>query len=94
MNPAVKDKIRLYKELHITQEDDTGAKITYTCYEALPKGGFCIISATTDNESDIITQKTYIKSASSLLNGIDMEFFPTLIEAIHAYKLTQKNSAS
>ncbi len=94
MNPAVKDKIHLYKELHITQDDDTGAKITYTCYEALPNGGFCIISAMTGNQSDILSQNTYIKNTSALLKGLDMEFFPTLIEAINAYKLIQKNSAS
>ena len=67
----------------------------YTCYEAIPNGGFCIISAIPDTGNKLqIPPATYTKKPLPLINNINIEFFPTLIEAISAYQQKQSNTAS
>ncbi len=87
MNAILNKRISLYKELKIRQESPRGGVMIYTCYEAIPNGGFCIISADPDTDKEQqLAPAVYIKSPfTSIINGVELEFYPTLIDAINAY---------
>ncbi len=90
MSTLTRNKISLYKELQVIQESPDGARIIYNCYEAIPNGGFCVISDISDTKGHIqIKPPTYTKNPLPLLSKIDVEFFPTLIDAITAYNPQQ-----
>lgn len=95
MRALLNKKVSLYKELQVAQESPAGTRMIYTCYEAIPNGGFCIISAIPEGDTRIqLKRATYTKAPSSISSGIEIEFFPTLIEAINAYSAAQTSSAS
>lgn len=93
MVQATSPKISLYKELQVLQESPNGVKMVYTCYEAIPNGGFCVLSATPNTGAKItLKHSSYIKTPAKGSNNFPDIFFPTLIDAIKAYSLKSISS--
>ena len=89
MSTLTRNKISLYKELQVAQEAPDGTRVIYNCYEAIPNGGFCVISATTDIKGNIqLKPPAYTKNLLLAQDNTNLKFFPTLINAISAYDLT------
>ena len=95
MNQKPLSKIKLLKEIQVAQESPSGMMMVYTCYEAIPNGGFCILSATPCKDGKIhLKRSSYINTSKDTDINLPTMFFPTLIDAINAYPLESITSCN
>ena len=82
----VSKNINLFKKLEIIQETPEGMKISYTCYEAIPNGGFCVISAEPIPSKGTNTEGvSFVRLSEKETHNISSNFHATLIDAIRAF---------